>query len=170
MARLQEFYAVSIASSYLVCLSLYFGLGIGYPLTCLFTKLTSMELSLETPHQLALELLLKTLKVMLSELCLNRLVYCVRGGGGSSCLQESCVVEVEALAYRRAVSFAIEIGLQEVVSEGDSKTIISSLNSDCSCLAHFVHLVEDCRVHAGNLRFSAFTHVRRIYNVVADKF
>lgn len=79
------------------------------------------------------------------------------------------VVEVEALAYRRAVSFAIEIGLQEVVSEGDSKTIISSLNSDCSCLAHFVHLVEDCRVHAGNLRFSAFTHVRRIYNVVADK-
>ena len=79
------------------------------------------------------------------------------------------VVEVEALACRRVVSFAIEIGLQEVVSEGDSETIINSLNSDCSCLAHFVHLVEDCRVHAGNLRFLAFTHVHRICNVVAKK-
>lgn len=54
------------------------------------------------------------------------------------------VLEAEALACRRVVSFAIEIGLQEVVSEGDSETIINSLNSDCSCLAHFVHLVEDC--------------------------
>lgn len=79
------------------------------------------------------------------------------------------VVEVEALACRRAVSFAIEIGLQEVVFEGDSETIINSLNSDCSCLSHFVHLIEDCRVHAGNLRFSAFSHVCRICNVVADK-
>ena len=69
------------------------------------------------------------------------------------------MVEVEALACRRAVSFAIEIGLLEVVFEGDSETIINSLNSDCSCVAHFVHLVEDCRVHAGNLRFSAFTRV-----------
>ena len=79
------------------------------------------------------------------------------------------VVEVEALACRRVVSFAIEIGLQEVVSEGDSETIINSLNSDCSCLAHFVHLVEDCRVHAGDLRFSTSTHMCRICNVVADK-
>ena len=68
-------------------------------------------------------------------------------------------VEVEALACRRAIYFAIEIGLQEVVSEGDSETIINSLNSDSSSLAHFGHLVEDCGVQVGNLRFSTFTRV-----------
>ena len=37
------------------------------------------------------------------------------------------VDDVEALECRRAISFALEIGLQNVVFEGDSNTVISYL-------------------------------------------
>ena len=40
------------------------------------------------------------------------------------------VEDVEALACRRAILFAREFSLQTVVFEGDSETIINSLNSD----------------------------------------
>ena len=40
------------------------------------------------------------------------------------------VVELEALTCRRAVLFAVELGLQDVVFEGDSLQVIQSLNLD----------------------------------------
>ena len=40
------------------------------------------------------------------------------------------VANSEALACRRAILFALELGLQDVVLEGDSKVIINHLKAD----------------------------------------
>ena len=88
----------------------------------------------------------------------------------SECINiPSSVEELEALACRRAISFAIEIGLQDVVFEGDSKTIYSHLTSDAPCLAPFGHLIDDSRILAPTLRNASFSHVKRDGNAVADK-
>ena len=81
----------------------------------------------------------------------------------------SSVEELEALACQRAISFAIEIGLQDVVFEGDSRTIYSHLTSDVPCMTPFGHLIDDSRILASTLRNASFTHVKRDGNVVADK-
>ena len=59
---------------------------------------------------------------------------------------------LEALACRRTIAFASEIGLQGVVFKGDAEIIIKSLISNEVCLAHFGHLIEDSRVAASSLR------------------
>ena len=51
------------------------------------------------------------------------------------------VEEVEAIACRKAVSFAINLGLENVVFEGDSETINKALNSDSTCLGSFGHIL-----------------------------
>ena len=38
------------------------------------------------------------------------------------------VVELEALACRRAVQFAMELGLQDVIFEGDSLQVIQAIS------------------------------------------
>lgn len=45
-------------------------------------------------------------------------------------LHPSSVAAVEAIAAVRAVSFAKKIGLNSVISKGDSEIIINSLKSD----------------------------------------
>ena len=52
------------------------------------------------------------------------------------------VEDLEALACMRAISFAIEIGLQDVVVEGDLEVIIKHLIADQPCLAAFGHITE----------------------------
>lgn len=80
------------------------------------------------------------------------------------------VEDVEALACRRAISFALEIGLQEVMFEGDSDiVIIRSLNSESPCMAPFGHIIEDSRSIASSLRYHSFSHMKRSGNCVADK-
>ena len=79
------------------------------------------------------------------------------------------VEDVEALAGRRAISFAKEIGLQEVIFEGDAEIIINSLTTDGECMASFGHLIEDSTQLAASLRAFAFSHVKRKGNSVADK-
>ena len=79
------------------------------------------------------------------------------------------IEDVEALACRRAISFVLEIGLQEVIFEGDSDTIIRSLNTEPPCMAPFGHIIEDARSIASSLRYHSFRHVKRSGNYVADK-
>ena len=73
----------------------------------------------------------------------------------------SAIDDVEAIAFRRAISFAMEIGVEEVVFEGDSETIIKALNSDSSCLSSFCHIVEDIRALVLNFALCVFSHVKR---------
>ena len=79
------------------------------------------------------------------------------------------VEDVEAIAGRRAISFAEEIGLQKAIFEGDAVSIINSLNTEDECLTSFGHLIEDSRQLVASFRAFAFTHVKRKGNRVADK-
>ena len=77
------------------------------------------------------------------------------------------VIEVETLAARRAVEFALELGFENIILEGDSDVLIKLLNSCSRSLAPFGHLINDIMFLAS--RFTCFraTHVRRHCNKVA---
>ena len=79
-------------------------------------------------------------------------------------------VEVlEALACRKAVSFVIDLDIQDVVFEGDSEVIFKHLSSDQPSMAAFGHIVDDARSLAARLRSFHFSHTKRKGNMVADK-
>lgn len=67
------------------------------------------------------------------------------------------------------MSFAQDIGLQEVVFERDTEIIIKALNSDEVYLASFGHLIEDSLQLSSSFSSFAFSHVKRKRNRVADK-
>ena len=72
--------------------------------------------------------------------------------------------ELEALACKRAIAFALEIGLHEVAFEGDFDVAFKHLNAEPPLLgflwSHYL---------ASNLSFASFSHDKRSGNVVADK-
>ena len=53
----------------------------------------------------------------------------IQGALSNRCCLPMTVDKVETLACRSTVVYAIELGLEEVVLEGDFKTIIKVLNS-----------------------------------------
>lgn len=60
------------------------------------------------------------------------------------------MVELEALAYQRAIQFALEIGLSRVIVEGDSTIVIDALRHGTSKLASYENILDDIRVHLHN--------------------
>ena len=60
------------------------------------------------------------------------------------------VTEVEILACRRAVIFAIEVGIQDIIFEGDSLTVIRAINSGNANEASYGNLLEDIIVSVSN--------------------
>ena len=58
-------------------------------------------------------------------------------------LPPSTVIEVEALAERRALELALELGFDHIVLEGDSKILIKILKNNSSTLARLGHTVND---------------------------
>ena len=81
----------------------------------------------------------------------------------------STVDDVKAVACKKAISFALNLGLDNVVFEGDSETVIKALNSDVMCLTSFGHLVDDAKALILNFANSSFSHVNRTGNTVANK-
>ena len=79
------------------------------------------------------------------------------------------VEEVEAIACRTAVRFALQLGLADVVFEGDSETITAAINSSSPCFSSYGHILEEVRTMALNFVSVAFVHVKRQGNGVADK-
>ena len=79
------------------------------------------------------------------------------------------VEEVEAIACRTSVRFALQLGLVDVVFEGDSETITAAINSGSSCFSSFGHILDEVRKLALNFVSVLFVHVKRQGNVVADK-
>ena len=57
----------------------------------------------------------------------------------------STIAEMEALACLEAVQFATDLGLQCVIFEGDSTTIISAVSQGSSVLASFGNIIDDVR-------------------------
>lgn len=77
-------------------------------------------------------------------------------------------MKFEALAARRAVEFAAEIGLDRVIMEGDSKVLINNLRSKCQSLAQFGHIVSDVQYMASQFfKDFNFSHICRLGNKVA---
>jgi len=58
-------------------------------------------------------------------------------------LPPSTVIEVEALAARRALELALELGFDRIVLEGDSEILIKILKNNSSSLAPLGHTVND---------------------------
>ena len=77
--------------------------------------------------------------------------------------------DVEAMACRRAIEFAIENGLQQALFEGDSATVINYIQAGPPCLASFGHIIEDAINLTSNLCYCSFSHVLQKGNIVAEK-
>ena len=76
---------------------------------------------------------------------------------------------LEALACRRSIVFASELGLQDVVFEGDLEVIFKLLTAELPCMAAFGHIIDESRSLAAIFRSATFTHTKRQGNKVADK-
>ena len=77
------------------------------------------------------------------------------------------VIEVEALAARRAMELALETGLSKGVLEGDSLILMNALKSNSHNLAQFGHIINDIQYLASQFSIISFSHVRRHCNTVA---
>ena len=79
-------------------------------------------------------------------------------------------MEVEALACRRAISFAIELGLRKLVIEGDSALVIQAIKDGQHCQSFYGHIMDDILHLSAHLQSFNFCHVKRNCNRVADAF
>ena len=76
---------------------------------------------------------------------------------------------LEALACRRSIVFAGELGLQDVVFEGDSEVIFKLLIAEQPCMSAFGHIIEESRSLSSSFRSATFTHTKRQGNKVVEK-
>ena len=74
---------------------------------------------------------------------------------------------VEALAYRRALYFANELSICELVCEGDAEVIIRALLSKEVVHLEYGHVLQDSLVLANDFRICNFVHIKRVGNLVA---
>nr|POE64106.1 hypothetical protein CFP56_08477 [Quercus suber] len=71
------------------------------------------------------------------------------------------VADVEALACRRAVLFAVEIGLRKVIFEGDAAVVIQAINCGSAEFSSYGHIMDDITHHSSVLISSEFCFVNR---------
>nr|POE85998.1 hypothetical protein CFP56_30493 [Quercus suber] len=76
---------------------------------------------------------------------------------------------LEALACRKSITLAHEIGLQGVIFEGDSEVVFKHITTNSTCLASFGHIFEESRSLVSRLQRASFSHVKCCCNVVVDK-
>ena len=77
----------------------------------------------------------------------------------------STVLEVETMATRRALEFAMEIGVHKVILEGDCEILTKALQSNSHSLAQIGHLAEDVNTLPQN--FKAIIYPMYIGNVMS---
>ncbi|XP_075659223.1 uncharacterized protein LOC142629125 [Castanea sativa] len=80
------------------------------------------------------------------------------------------VAAMEALACCGVVKFAIEIGLFQVVFEGDSVVIINALTKDTGELSSYGNILEDICTLVFVFQLVEFNHVPRNCNSVTNAF
>ena len=77
------------------------------------------------------------------------------------------IAQVEALAARRAAEFALEIGIDQVIIEGDSEVIYKDLIDPGPSLALHGHIICDTLQFANVFSRCTFNTVGRTGNFVA---
>ena len=78
------------------------------------------------------------------------------------------VAELEALACQRAVQFALEIGLNQVVIEGDSVIVIEALKNGLGQFASYGNFLDDIRSQSAGFQYVEFSYTSSVCNSVAD--
>ena len=73
----------------------------------------------------------------------------------------------ETLAAKRAVRFATELCLFQVIIEGDCSRVIAALKGFGRCSTLFGHIIDESKRIGGTLRSCLFRHVRREGNKLA---
>ena len=74
---------------------------------------------------------------------------------------------LEALAARRAVKFAVELGISLYEFEGDSEVVHRVLQATDRCHPSIGQIIKDILSIVGSLRTFSFSHTRRQGNYVA---
>ena len=77
------------------------------------------------------------------------------------------VTEVEALAARRAMELALELGFDNVILEGDSEILLKTPKTGGSTLAHFGNLTADILFLTSHFSKVHLSFVRRQCNRLA---
>ena len=88
--------------------------------------------------------------------------------GEATAALASTVADLEVLACRRAVMFAAEKDLQNVIFEGDSASVINAISQESPVLNSYGDVVDDIRILVSVFQSFHFVHVHRSCNVVAD--
>ena len=78
------------------------------------------------------------------------------------------VAKVDTMACKQVVQFAFEIGVQEVIFEGDLMIVIQSLTRGAVSEAPYGNLIDNILILASHLSKVNFCHVKRSCNRVAD--
>ena len=76
-------------------------------------------------------------------------------------------IEIEALAANKALEFAQEMGLSDVVLEGDSSLMMAALNSKYPSLASYGLLLQDTLSLSSVFSKLSYSHTKREGNTVA---
>ena len=69
------------------------------------------------------------------------------------------VADMEAQACRRAVHFAVEIGLRRVVFEGDSALVINVITQGGAKFSTYGNIIDDIRCIVVDFQFVKFKYV-----------
>ena len=77
------------------------------------------------------------------------------------------VIEVEALAARRALEFALELGFDNITIEGDSELLIKNLKNGGSKLTHYGNIVADILFLLSHFSKANISFVKRHCNQLA---
>ena len=78
------------------------------------------------------------------------------------------LADMESLACRRAVEFAVEIGLRRVIFEKDSAMVINAINQGIAGFSTYGNVIEDIHCQAVVFQSFVFNHVSRSCNSVKD--
>ena len=73
---------------------------------------------------------------------------------------------VEALATAWAISFDLEIGCSSFILDGDSKTVIKTLNCEENSLSPFGYILALAKATTEASCYISFSHIRRLGNSV----
>ena len=76
------------------------------------------------------------------------------------------MLEIETMAAKIALEFALELGLDSAILEGDCEILMNSSMEDLLSLASSSLLIQDVKPIAESFQCISFSHVRREGNIV----
>ena len=77
------------------------------------------------------------------------------------------VEDIEALAIRRAIRFAIQTSFNCVIIESDSLSVVKAIQDTAESSCHFGNIIEDVKSLSKTMRSCDFLHTKREANQVA---